>query len=189
MGSAHRIESAGQSLGRAEERLRLGTGRAVERAEAHIAGTRDSVEQAAGLGVERQAAAIDRMAQAVALNAARRIEIAGSQIDRDREQAARAVAHRIVLAASRLDDLVGWLARGAEASRRDAATRVESFVQRIVGLGPQATLRRGYAIARDRGGRPLGTRRQAEGQPMLELQFQDGRLRVENRAVPGEPAR
>jgi exodeoxyribonuclease VII large subunit len=48
MGSAHQIESAGQLLCRAEERVRLGTDRIVEKAEVQLAGARESIKQTAG---------------------------------------------------------------------------------------------------------------------------------------------
>ena len=38
-------------------------------------------------------------------------------------------------------------------------------------------------IVRDPEGRPLGTKRQAEVQPVLQVEFQDGRLMVENQAA------
>jgi exonuclease VII large subunit len=91
--------------------------------------------------------------------------------------------HRLSLAGSKLGDAVEYLHRGVETLRRDAGSRVEFFVQRIVGLGPEATLRRGYAIVRDAAGQPRGTRSQAETQPVLELEFQDSRLRLENQAA------
>jgi exodeoxyribonuclease VII large subunit len=61
--------------------------------------------------------------------------------------------------------------------------RIEFLVQRIDGLGPEATLRRGYAVVRDPGGRALGTKREAESRPVLQFEFQDGRLQVENPAA------
>ena len=50
---------------------------------------------------------------------------------------------------------------GGQASLVEAARReIEAGTRIVVGLGPQATLRRGYALARDPEGRPL-TRRGA----------------------------
>jgi exodeoxyribonuclease VII large subunit len=173
--------------GRARERMWLVAERDVERTEVQVAEVWRSVEQGTGLVVERRAATIDRAAQAVALNSTRHLELLLSLLDQDRERVARAVGHRVTLASCQLGDAVAQLARAAEAVRRDAGTRIESFVQRIVGLGPEATLRRGYAIVRDRDGRPLGTRRRAEVEPVLQLEFQGGRMRVENKSVATEP--
>ena len=80
----------------------------------------------------------------------------------------------------------GTCSKAPSRSGSDAGTRIEFFVQRVVGLGPEATLRRGYAIVRDPAGQPLGTRREAETKPILEVEFQDGRLRVENQAAAKE---
>jgi exodeoxyribonuclease VII large subunit len=183
MGSAHQIESADQLLGRAQERISLGSDRVIERADGQLAASRESVRQTARLKVERQMAAIDQLGQAMTLNASRRIVLARSEIERDRDRVTRAGHHRLSLAGSKLGDALGHLLRSAEAIRRDAGSRVEFFVQRIVGLEPEATLKRGYAIVRDPAGQPLGTRSQAETQPVLELEFQDGRLWVENQAA------
>ena len=54
-------------------------------------------------------------------------------------------------------------------------------IRQVVGLGPEATLRRGYAIARDPEGRPLGSKVEAEKRATLSIQFRDGSLEVENR--------
>ena len=183
IGSAHQIESASQLLARTQERILLGSDRVIERVEGQLAGSWESVRQTARLRVERQMAAIDQLGQAMTLNASRRIVLAQSEIERDRDRVTRAGHHRLSLAGSKLGDALGHLLRSAEAIRRDAGTRIEFFVQRIVGLGPEATLRRGYAIVRDPAGQPLGSRSQAETQPVLELEFQDGRLRVENQAA------
>jgi exonuclease VII large subunit len=62
-----------------------------------------------------------------------------------------------------------------------AGERIDGFVERIVCVGPTATLRRGYTIARDVDGRPLATKRRAEEAHVFEEEFQDGRLDVEVR--------
>jgi exodeoxyribonuclease VII large subunit len=69
-----------------------------------------------------------------------------------------------------------------------ARTQVEHRVQTIVGLGPEATLRRGYAIARDPENRPVGSKGEAVRHQELQLQFRDGEIAVENRDYQGRQA-
>ncbi|MBN2493727.1 MAG: exodeoxyribonuclease VII large subunit [Deltaproteobacteria bacterium] len=70
---------------------------------------------------------------------------------------------------------------GAARRRLDsAAGRIDALAERVTGLGPEATLRRGYALVTDSLGRPVGTRRAAAGQAELALRFTDGTLRVAN---------
>jgi len=49
-----------------------------------------------------------------------------------------------------------------------------------VSLGPDATLKRGYAIARDADGRPVGSAADARRQTTLTIQFRDGDVPVKN---------
>lgn len=55
---------------------------------------------------------------------------------------------------------------------------VENRMKEVVGLGPQATLRRGFALVRDPAGRPVSSAAQAGECQSLTLQFHDGELRV-----------
>ncbi len=128
-------------------------------------------------------AAIDQLGQAMAMNASQRIALAQSEIERDREGVTRAGHHRLSLAGSKFGDILGHLLRSAEAIRKDAGTQIEFFAQRNVGLGPEATLRWGYATVRDAAGKPLGTKREAETEPVLRIEFQNARRQVENQTA------
>jgi hypothetical protein len=79
------------------------------------------------------------------------------------------------LARSDLQGNVGSLLKSAEAAQRAARTHVEHCVQTIVGLGPDATLRRGYAIARDGENRPVGSKAEAVRHRMLQCNSVTGR--------------
>jgi exodeoxyribonuclease VII large subunit len=123
----------------------------------------------------------------IALNASKQLVVAQTQIGQVREQVVRAGHGRVSLAADKLGDLVGQLLRGVETLRHSASTHLEFFMQPIVGLGPEATLKRGYSIVRDPDERPPGTRRQAEIELVLQIEFQDGRLWVSNQQAAKEP--
>lgn len=65
----------------------------------------------------------------------------------------------------------------------DAAHEIEALAREILGVGPEATLRRGFAMVRDPRGKPLTSRRDALREKRLALEFHDGVLGV----VPDSP--
>ena len=68
----------------------------------------------------------------------------------------------------------------AQSNINTARLHMDHCIERIVSLGPEATLKRGYAIARDGDGRPVGSAAEARTQAELTIQFRDGDLLVEN---------
>ena len=60
----------------------------------------------------------------------------------------------------------------------DAANRVEALAREVLGVGPQATLRRGFAIVRDADGKPVVTAAQAVQNKSLNIEFRDGAIDV-----------
>jgi exonuclease VII large subunit len=56
----------------------------------------------------------------------------------------------------------------------------------VVGLGPHATLKRGFAIARDHEGRRVTSREAAVGLPAFQVQFHDELLPVTKREHGGD---
>ena len=58
---------------------------------------------------------------------------------------------------------------------------MEEVARMVVGLGPQATLGRGFALARDMEGNPITSRESAKQYRDFSLQFHDGDLPVTNR--------
>ena len=55
----------------------------------------------------------------------------------------------------------------------------------VVGLGPQATLKRGFAIVHDEEGRPVTSREEAVQLPSFQVQFHDGMVPVSNKQDEG----
>jgi exodeoxyribonuclease VII large subunit len=68
----------------------------------------------------------------------------------------------------------------AQSNLNTARLHMDHCIERIVSLGPEATLKRGYAIARDADGLPIGSAAKARTQAELTIQFRDGDLLVEN---------
>ena len=72
------------------------------------------------------------------------------------------------------------VAGGAGSLVEAARKEIEASTRMVVGLGPQATLRRGFAIARDDEGRPVTSREEAVRLPSFQVQFHDGMVPVSN---------
>jgi exodeoxyribonuclease VII large subunit len=84
--------------------------------------------------------------------------------------------------------LAGLAARHDRAIRRqlgDAGQRLRSQASLLQGLSYQGTLARGFALVRGERGDLVRSAAAARGEPLLELEFSDGRLR----ALPDDPAR
>jgi exodeoxyribonuclease VII large subunit len=63
------------------------------------------------------------------------------------------------------------------AARKD----VENLARVVVGLAPQSTLQRGFAIVRDDRDAPLASREAAIRHPFFRVEFRDGAIAVDNR--------
>jgi exodeoxyribonuclease VII large subunit len=79
-----------------------------------------------------------------------------------------------------LDKCVSLIKSGTVSVTDEARKDFENFAKLIVGMGPQSTLQRGFAIARDREDKPLTSREAAMTHTSFQVQFRDGRLAVNN---------
>ena len=102
-----------------------------------------------------------------------------------REVASKSEA-RIASAACDVEDALGAVEVGVGTVIATARMHLDFNIRQVVGLGPEATLRRGYAIARDAAGHPLGSKVEAVKQASLTIQFRDGSIDVENPRLRGE---
>jgi len=76
--------------------------------------------------------------------------------------------------------IIVFIETGAISITDDARKDIESFARIIVGMGPQSTLQRGFAIARDYDDKPLTSREVAMNHASFQVQFRDGRVAVKN---------
>ena len=60
----------------------------------------------------------------------------------------------------------------------DASQDLEALIREVLGMGPESTLRRGFALVRSNSGKPLTSRSQASVEKLLTLQFYDGQMNV-----------
>ena len=91
----------------------------------------------------------------------------------------RAAADSLIL--TQTQDIEQLMARSLElAGQRldEAGHDIEALAREILGVGPDATLKRGFAMVRDPRGKPLTSRRQALREKRLALEFHDGVLGV-----------
>ncbi|MDB5350081.1 MAG: exonuclease large subunit [Planctomycetota bacterium] len=151
--------------------------------EARLA-TKQSIEAIAHrtelrLGDER--AAIEKAADAIALQAEARIEAAGRDLDRHKGQMVREAGRWVTTASAALGDARNSIETGSASICKDAHARTETFARLVVGLGPQATLRRGFSIVRDYDDKPITCREAAVRTPTFVVQFHDGDVPVTNR--------
>jgi exodeoxyribonuclease VII large subunit len=97
----------------------------------------------------------------------------------------RDAGHQAALAATSLDHQAEDVCSGTASALRAARTAVEMQAGRVLGLGPEATLRRGFTLVHDAEGKPVTSRATAAEHRELHIQFHDGTLRVENRENTG----
>lgn len=101
---------------------------------------------------------------------------AEAHLDRMVDGLQHALAVRLSLEEKTLDELLHRLWERGGSLLQEAGTDLEGLAREILGMGPEATLRRGYLLARDPEGRLLTSRAEALKSSTIELQFKDGRL-------------
>ena len=170
---------------RESKRVSEGTDRALSDAENAIARTRVAIEERARARVGLTLVETEKTFQEIALTAAGSISAAGGAVEASRDRIGRECQHWLAVAQGDLQGSFDALLSGAGAAHRQARTLVGHAVQTLVGLGPEATLRRGYAIARDAHDRPVGSKEEAVKHPVLRVQFRDGQISVDNRDYRG----
>ena len=133
--------------------------------------------------------------------AAHALETLGSDAERLLETAERRVEalettvverseRMLAAAATRVDTTEAALFEAATRTLDRTAERVDAMVKEMVGLGPEATLKRGFAVVRNAGTRrPVSTAEEARRSGRLELMFRDGCMDVLPDAAPAPKKR
>ena len=85
-----------------------------------------------------------------------------------------------------LDKSLALVESGTISVTDEARKDIENFARIIVGMGPQSTLQRGFAIVRDDEDKPLTSREAAMNHASFQVQFRDGRVAVKNLDVREE---
>ncbi len=114
------------------------------------------------------------------LKAQGRIDAAALDLDQIKSQIGRDADRMVTKAVDDLDKSLGLIEYGVNAVTNDARKDIENFARIIVGMGPQSTLQRGFAIVRDNEDKPLTSREAAMNHDSFDIQFRDGRVAVKN---------
>jgi exodeoxyribonuclease VII large subunit len=91
----------------------------------------------------------------------------------------------VMKAADDLNDSFDLIENGVISVTDAAQKEIESFARIVVGLGPQSTLQRGFAIVRDDENKPLTSRAAALSHATFQVEFRDGRVAVKNMESKG----
>ena len=140
----------------------------------------ESITQRTQIQLESQRSDIERLAHTVTLKAQTRLDAAALDLDQIKTQVGRDSGRMVTKAVDDLDKSLSLVESGAISITDDARKDIENFARIIVGMGPQSTLQRGFAIARDDDDKPLTSREAAMNHASFQIEFRDGRVAVKN---------
>jgi exodeoxyribonuclease VII large subunit len=163
-----------------------GAEKALCDAELGVARLLESITQRTQIQLETERSEIARLVHTVTLKAQTRLDSAVLDLDQIKTQFGRDAGRMITKAVDDLDESLSLLESGAISITDDARKDIENFARIIVGMGPQSTLQRGFAIARDNDDKPLTSREAAMNHASFQVQFRDGRVVVTNTDRLGE---
>lgn len=124
--------------------------------------------------------AINRQAREVTLTGLVKLDKAVTALQGDLERIASEAADRLRDASKAVDDRRSSIQREAYQALEDERKSIDREVRSVVASGPEATLRRGFALARDDQRRAVTSRAAASRLPSFDLCFHDGDLHVFN---------
>ena len=174
------VREATIALETQQGRLIDGTETAIGDAELGVIRLLESISQKAHLQLESERSEIERLAHTVTLKAQGRIDAAAIDLDQIKALVGRDTDRMITKAVEDLDKCLDLVESGTISLTDEARKDVENFARIIVGMGPQSTLQRGFAIVRDDDDKPLTSREAAMKDASFQVQFRDGKLAVKN---------
>ena len=131
--------------------------------------------------LDSQAAEIDRLSSTLALQAQAGMNAAERDLDHLRTQVGREAGRWLSDSTGEVQSVLDSIQAATSSLLKNTARRMEELARMVVGLGPQATLGRGFALARDLEGNPITSRESAKQYQEFSLQFHDGNLPVTNK--------
>jgi exodeoxyribonuclease VII large subunit len=166
-------------------RLVDGAHKTLSDADQGVARLLESITHSTQLHLEAQRSEIDRLVHTVTLKAQSRIDAAGRDLDQIKNQVGMDAGRMVARATDDLHKSLDLIESGLVSVTDTARKDIESFARTVVGLGPQSTLQRGFAIARDDDDNPLTSRESAMGHTSFQVEFRDGRVMVKNLGIAG----
>ena len=183
--ATYQLREAANVVESGHEKLPAGVENTICEAGLGLARLSESLSQRTQFHLGAQRSEIDRLAQAVTLKAHAGAQAAGRDLDHLKAQSGRDATRLVTEAADGLECNFDVLVRGAESLVEAARREVEAGTRLVLGLGPQATLKRGFTLVRDAEDRPVTSRAAAERLPDFTVQFHDGTVPVAVRASEG----
>ena len=140
----------------------------------------ESITQRTQIQLESERSEIARLVHTVTLKSQSRLDAAGRDLDQIKSQVGRDTGRMVAKATDDLDQSIASIENGVVSITDAAQKDIENFARIVVGLGPQSTLQRGFAIARSDEDKPLASREAAMNHASFQVQFRDGRVAVKN---------
>ena len=158
-----------------------GAEKRISDAEVGITRLLESISQRTQIQIESERSEIERLAHTVTLKAQGRLDAAALDLEQIKTQVGKDIDRMVVIKAGEdLEKCLDLVESGTASVTDEARKDVENFAKIIVGMGPQSTLQRGFAIARDDEDKPLTSREAAMNYASFQVQFRDGRVAVKN---------
>lgn len=140
----------------------------------------ESVTQQAQIQLETERSELERLAQSVRLQWENWLDAVERDLVQTKSHVEWDTDRMMSMASDGLDQSISGLVNGASTIAAGAGKDIENFARIVVGLGPQSTLQRGFAIARDDDNKPLTSREAAMNNASFQVQFRDGSVAVKN---------
>ena len=174
------VREATIALETQQGRVINGAEKAMCDAELGVTRLLESITQKTQIQLESERSEVERLVHTVTLTARSWLDTAGRDLDQIKSQFSKDTDRMVTKAVDDLDKSLSLLENGADSITDDARKDIESFARIIVGMGPQSTLQRGFAIARDDEDKPLTSREAAMNHASFQVEFRDGRVAVKN---------
>jgi exodeoxyribonuclease VII large subunit len=174
------VREASIALETQQDRVIDGAEKAICDATLGVTRLLETITQKTQIQLGNERSEIARLVHTVTLKAQTRLDAAALDLDQIKTQVGRDTGRMVTKAVDDLDTSLSLLESGAISITDDARKDIENFTRIIVGMGPQSTLQRGFAIARDNEDKPLTSREAAINHASFQVQFRDGRVAVKN---------
>lgn len=136
-----------------------------------------SIQPAGAVWLHNAEQAIEQRFEFILMRGEADITLSLAEVERYFDAIAVSAQHRLATIDHAADELMTAIQQQAHQQLVLATQAVEGLGREILGMGPRATLRRGFTITRS-GGRPLVSAEDARQSGNLTVQFRDGVVKV-----------
>jgi len=179
--SSAQVQQATLTLETERRRVLADAEKTLGDAEIGIAHLTDAIVQRAELQLAGERSEIDRMAHSIVVKSQGGLDAAARDLSHLHAQVGRDSTRLATKAGEEVESTLDAISDGNTIILENARKDIENFARIVVGLGPQSTLQRGFAIARDDQDAPLTSREAALKHASFRVEFRDGAVAVDNR--------